>query len=121
MPPAIAALIQHRLHIAAETYFRIFFAEGFHRLRLNLNGMRQVVMVFAPVLALSVPLFPAFGRKVQLALCAMAPYLLLVALFGSVSEMRLLLPFFALLLIGIAQALRDTASLEATSQRNSIL
>lgn len=110
VPVVTALFIKHIYGIKFESYLDVFFTIGLRRFLENAKAVPSLIFMYAPVIILGAALFRSFDRKVKLILLSAAPYLIMVTMFGSYSEPRLLFPLFSVTIIGVVGVFKNRSA-----------
>lgn len=74
----------------------------------NIKALRFILMMYLPIFILAFTAFSGFSRMIKIILVSLVPYLVILLFLSSFGESRLLMPLFAVLIIGIIGWLKDS-------------
>ena len=112
IPFAVFYLIKEYFGIKTSHYIDNYIANITAWPMVNLRSTRYIILMYFPAIVLGVLLFRYFNQAMKLIFLASLPYLALITVFGAYLESRLLLPIFAVLIIGIVSVLKEMKLLE---------
>lgn len=103
IPFLIVGIINYYYNISTAKYI---LAEAYRTLQ-NLQWFWYYVLVYSPVVFLSICNYKKFGRLIYLMLFSLIPYLISITIAGAFAESRLFLPLATICIIGICFSVKS--------------